>query len=515
MKKQIFKNLFSNYIGNFLSMLLGILIIPFLIGKLGKEAFGISVLAESIIAFFQIFAFSIRMALARHAAIALATGNKNDFNEYLATGRFILNIAATCTFIVGSIMSLFFSRLFNVPAELFYQAQALFLMIVVAFSITIPNVIYWSVLYAHQRFDLINYSNFGGMILRAIAIFILFNILPSAWQNLVTYGVIYLVMTWGQNYIIYFWHKEVIPDLKINIRDRNAQKYKELVSFGGYSSIAGVAAIIYESAMNVVINLLWGPAFNALYSVSIKIPSVLKRLLLTPASSLSPTFAAYAGTNDYDRLRKLFLLYSKAINLVVIPVALLLMVFAKPIFQAWLGPDFASAAEIMPLFLVASILSVPTSICNCVNNAFGKIRIPAWITLVSSIISISLGILLGFNLGYGLPGIAIAAIILNSITFAVCMPIYSCKLAGIPSREYFTETLIKPLFLVVITWGLFSYALLSSFVRINLSVVFIFFLIPIYALISYKFVLNTSEKIAIKDLVTPFYRKLFCAEKIC
>ncbi|MBI4309439.1 MAG: hypothetical protein HY591_03810, partial [Candidatus Omnitrophica bacterium] len=175
MKNQIMKNIFSNYFVNFLQMTVGILVIPFLITKLGKGAFGLMVLAEAIIAIFEVAAFSVRVALARNATFALAQGDKTGFINHLSCGRRILFACGALILVLGSTLSFFFPNIFQVPAELHQQSKLLFLLLTVAFFITIPNMVYWSVLYARQRFDLINLASSAAITLRAAAIFTLYS----------------------------------------------------------------------------------------------------------------------------------------------------------------------------------------------------------------------------------------------------------------------------------------------------------------------------------------------------
>src|SRR5690349_15659874 len=100
MKKQIVKNVFSNYAVAGLTMVIGFLLIPFLIHKLGKDAYGLIALAEATIVFFEIITVSVRTALSRHVTFSLAQERREEFLEYLATGRTILFGSATIVFVV-------------------------------------------------------------------------------------------------------------------------------------------------------------------------------------------------------------------------------------------------------------------------------------------------------------------------------------------------------------------------------------------------------------------------------
>ena len=498
MKKQIIKNLFSNYLGTFISMLLGILIVPFLIFKLNKDAFGISILAESIISFFQVFTFSLRIALSRNATIAISKKDTPAFIEYLSTGKYILNIVAVFTLIGGLILSYFFPILFNIPDHLKFQSQILFALIIISFSASIPNIIYWSVLYAHQRFDLINYSNFGGMILRAVFIFFLFNILPAQYINLITYGIIYFIMTLGQNILVFIWHKKIHSSLKISSKITNKNKIKEVLAFTSQLLMGNIGTIISDVSINIIVNILLGPVFNTIYSISTKFPALIKRLFLDPTASLSPTFTHLVSIKDDVRLKMLFFMYSKLLNIMIFAVSVILIVYSKLIILTWVGGDFITSAELMPYFIVATALIIPSTICSTVNTSLGKVKFPALIVLSSSAITILLNLILIIKFNLGLKGIAVSSIIISLCVFSILIPKYTCSLLEIPLLEYCYETLFKPLFLAAILGFLTFYVSNQSHLLIFVTVSG---LTAVYALLSYYICFTKNEKETLLTLI--------------
>lgn len=372
-----------------------------------------------------------------------------------------------------------------------------------------PNMVYWAALYANQRFDLINYSNFGGLILRAVSIFVLFKILPPSKYNLVLYGVIYFLMVFGQNIIIYIWCKRLIPNFIILKSDKSSDKIKELISFGGYASLSGIAASLYETVMNIAINMYMGPSINAIYSISIKIPAIVKRIFLDPAVSLAPTFAALVASNDKDRLINLFVFYSKVINMIVFPLGFILTILSSQIIFYWVGTDFEASAQAMPLFLGAVLLSLPLSICNGINNAFGNIKTVALVNFMSSLVNVGLGLYLAFKLDLGIKGIGLSAIILNALTYSIFMPIYACKSIEMSIATYWTQTLVKPLILTIVTFGI-SY-LIYTVIFTDLELVPLlgsFILVScVYLFFTYVILFSPTEKNSLHQIKNSALKK--------
>jgi membrane protein EpsK len=505
MKQQIIKNLSSNYLITILGMILSFFLIPFLIKKLGKEAFGLVVLAESTIAFFEILTISIRMALSRYAAFYLAKNNKEEFVEYLSTGRSILLIAAIIVVITGSFLSYYFPQIFKVPNNLNNQSRVLFLLITSAFTIGIPNIIYWSVLYAKQRFDLINISYSTGIVLRAVLIFIAFSFLPQTWVSLVTYGFIYISMILAQNGLVFYWHKRVMPGLEIGIKYFKQSKVKEIISFSIDTSIGRVSSLLYDEIMNILTNLLWGAGFNAIYAVSLKIPTLIKRLFLEPTWTLTPAFTELVAKKENERLENLFFMYSKIVAIIIMPICFIIICFSRQIISCWVGRDFELSWKIMPIHVLSLIVIIPFGVSNCLTNAFAKVKIPSRISFLFGIVNVGLGLFLAKGLAWGLYGLAIASAVSNILNSSLFISYYSCQIAKISLTKFWTESFVKPFIMASIILGS-SLFFVSYEKQFQLSAVLLIdlFFISIYFFLSYRFIFNPMEKKHVNETIESF-----------
>jgi len=453
MKSQILKNIFSNYVARVIGMLLGFLIIPFLIRKLGTEAYGLVVLAESTIAVVEIVTISVRMALSRHATYSLSQNKTDEFVEYLSTGRVLLYFSAAITLTAGFLVSFYFPDLFRVPAAFETQSKVLFFLITTGFVITVPNTVYWSVLYAKQRFDLINLCNSFGLIARAFCLFALFSFLPQRYVSLPVYGLVYLLMQAIENYFVFFMHKRLMPGLRLSAKRFKKEKVREILSFSFHTSLSRLSLALPGSIVNIIVNLFWGPAYNAIYSVSMKFPMMMRRMFSEATWSLTPTFTDLAARKDRERLEALFFMYSKAVSIVTMPLSLVLILLARPLIRLWVGEDFEMAGRLLPIMAFPLLFSIPFSVCACLNNAYAKVKWPSLMGVVSTVFSLSVGSLLALKFGMELFGFAIASCVSALLYMTFFTPFYACRIAGIPVRRYLVESLIKPLSWALVGFG--------------------------------------------------------------
>jgi O-antigen/teichoic acid export membrane protein len=453
MKQQIIKNVFSNYLLTGIGMVLAFFLVPFLIRKLGHEGFGVTVVAEGLILLFYVFVYAVRISVSRYVTLSLSQKKMDDCFLYLSTGKKILNVLMIWSFGAGIIVAIFFPIFFRVPNGLQQQSQAMFLLIVIAFVLSIPNVLYWSVLYGYHRFDLINFSTAGGSILRAAVIFILYSFLAGGWASLATYGVVYFVTTMGQNYIVYRWAKSLMPSCARIGPEYDRPKAKEILSYTRYTVLSTMSGTLYNSVMPVIINIFCGPTANTVYGVASRIPSVLKSIFLEPAWSLIPTCTHYVAQNERGKVEKLFFMYSKAVLVVLCPIIFSVAVSSKMILHWWVGEGFGPAISVMMILAVSALLSSFSYLCTVVTNAYGKIQWPTFVGIISAVASIGLGAFLAFFFKMGLPGLAIGSLLVTFAGSFLFSPIFTCHILKTDVRKYLMESFFVPMFLTLLSFG--------------------------------------------------------------
>lgn len=511
MKNLIIKNLTSNYLLSLVGMALGFFLVPFLIVKLGKEAFGLIILAEMITGFFEIVTVSVRIALSRHATFALSKNKMDDFVEYLSTGRMILFVSSAFVLLLGSVISLNFPYLFKVPPEYFSQSRILFLTITLAIAFSIPNAASWSVLYAKQRFDLINIASSLGVVIRAVCLFVYFSVAPRRYVTLVAYGMIYLMMIVVQNVMIYFFHKRLMPGVRFSRKYFRRSKVREILSFSVHTSISRASSLLYQETAHIIINVYWGPAFNAIYAIAMKFPTLMSRLFSEPSWTLMPTFTDLVARGDHERFERLFFMYSKMLAIVTFPFCFALIFFSRPLVYAWVGPDFAMAANLMVIIVAQQLIGIPFSMTGCVFNAYGKVKIPSFVSLAMGILNVILCLLLGVTFHMKLYGIALSGIIVATFCGEGFYPSYVCRVAGFSLRRYWMESMIKPFLMCVpvVGGGILFLKIAESTLRLSPLMFFVIIMTTgIHYVLSYYILLSALEKKNIHEILQMVSGKL-------
>ena len=120
------------------------------------------------------------------------------------------------------------------------------------------------------------------------------------------------------------------------VRYWSALLFKELFSYIGWSLIGNLAWTFNSQGMNILINMFFGPVFNATRGIASSVESAVSSFLynfITPA--VPPIIKAYAP-GDIDEMIRLSLRSSKLGFLLFMCLSLPLISVMNPILKLWL-----------------------------------------------------------------------------------------------------------------------------------------------------------------------------------
>src|SRR6476646_5262171 len=88
-KIEIVKNVASGWFGFVVNVATGLLLSPYILHRLGDDAFGLWVLVFAITGYYGLFDFGIRSSVIRYVARYRAVDNQEDLSSLVNTALFI------------------------------------------------------------------------------------------------------------------------------------------------------------------------------------------------------------------------------------------------------------------------------------------------------------------------------------------------------------------------------------------------------------------------------------------
>src|SRR5258708_37975761 len=116
-KLQIIKNVGSSWFSLGVNILVGVLLSPFILHRLGDTAFGIWVLIFSFTGYYGIFDFGIRSSIIRYVSKYMATRDVDEVSGLINTAMFTYTCVGVLSLLITLVGCLCVDRFFRIEPE--------------------------------------------------------------------------------------------------------------------------------------------------------------------------------------------------------------------------------------------------------------------------------------------------------------------------------------------------------------------------------------------------------------
>src|SRR5919109_1816707 len=169
-KVEILKNVGSSWFALGVNVLVGIFLSPYILHRLGDEAFGLWVLIFSVTGYYGLFDLGIRSSIVRYVAKYSATNDYEELTRLINTAMASYGGVGMLALLVTFIGAFYVASIFKVPANFLTTARLLFLVVGTAVSLGFPLGVFGGILEGLQRFYLLNFTSVSSTLLRALLI---------------------------------------------------------------------------------------------------------------------------------------------------------------------------------------------------------------------------------------------------------------------------------------------------------------------------------------------------------
>jgi len=479
-------NTLLNLIGFILPLFVGIVTIPFIIRGLGTHRFGILSLAWAVLIYLSLFDLGLGRATIKFISESLGNKEYKKIPSIFWTSLLFNSLLG----IVGGIAlavstPILINNIFNIPSYLLREAQTSFLILAALVPAVVSSTSLRGVLEGAQRFDLVNIVKASSSALNFLipALAIPFGLhLPEIIFFL-------LVARIGTASIYLIFCFKVFPALRKNI-SLEKKLVRPLFTFGGWVTVSNVTGPILIYLDRFLIGSLLTIAAVTFYTAPYEIVS---RLWIFPTSLMMSLFPAFSslGNNHKEKLGNIYAYGLKYLLLVMGPLILIFVLFAKDILNLWIGAEFALKStlvlQILGIYvLISSLAYIPFTLIQGV----GRPDIPAKFHLLELPIFIVIAWLLIKK--FGIVGAALATsfrIIMDAILlFGASWKLVPSTFPAL-ARNRIVRTIIALLGLTSI-----SISLVILFNRLLNQIIALGVIISFFIVVVWNFILDSEEK---------------------
>jgi O-antigen/teichoic acid export membrane protein len=441
LKRDILKNVGSSWFSLGINVVLGFFISPYILHSLGDAAFGIWVLIFSVTGYYGIFDLGIRSSVIRYIAKYTAVQDKEGLAKFFNTILAAYTCIALATAVVTLALSFFVGSIFHIQPNFLHTARLLFLMVGLSVALGFPLGIYAGILEGLQRFYLLNFTNVGGLLVRAALTILALR----RGYGLLTVGLITVLLPLLVSVLRAILVTRILP-IPVSPKYLDRSVFKEMSNYSGTTFIIQMAYQLRFKTDAMVIGTFLNSSAITTFSIGGRLVDYAGQVVSSMAQIFVPMASQSDAKGDMGKLRKLFVAGNRACGLIIFPVSLILIILGKTVIEAWVGAKYvADSYPIMLIVLIPTTLVLAQGASPRILFGMARHQTLAWVASMEGIANLILSIVLVQRLG--VIGDAIGTAIPLSFTAVYFTPRFLAGQLKMKQTTFLREAYTLPILL--------------------------------------------------------------------
>jgi O-antigen/teichoic acid export membrane protein len=430
----------SNYAGKITTLGVGFLLTPFMLHRLGPAPFGLWVILGAIAGYSSLGDLGISGAVVRYVAELRAKQEFEHVRRLVATALWAgLFLGATAIAVGIALASMIPRLLAFAPSE-----RGIAAAIVAAggamFGAAIFSRITQAVLQGLQRFDLLNLLNVANALsftVAAIALILIHaGVVGLAFASVATTLLMQPLAFWCL--------RHAAPELRLGWRGANRSDLRLMLPYSA-SFVADQAAWRLKTETDeLVIGLILSVAAATPYALARRLSLLVQSLADQFLAVLVPLAAELHADADRQRMRTLFIASTRITLAISLPLGMLLIIFARPVLAAWVGPEYVRYAHLVVILTLVTLIDLSTWPAGGILKVMARYRLILIGSTVTALANLALSIALATRLG--VTGVALGTLIPGAFESLVVVLPYAMRVLGVDSRAA-ARLIVRPVLL--------------------------------------------------------------------
>jgi O-antigen/teichoic acid export membrane protein len=449
--RQAVKNVSATWLGLLVHAVVGFLLAPFILHRLGDEAFSLWVLVFALTGYYGLLDLGIRSSIVNYTARFAATKDDGQLSRFLSTSLGFYAIVAVIVLLLTGTGFFYLQNLFRIPPTLVRSARLLFLLAGVSAALTFPLNSFAGVLEGLQKYSWLQLSNIGVTLLRALLVVI-------ALRNgggLLTVGIIFLTMNLLTYLIFTGMALHVLP-IRLSLGQVERKAFLDMVSYGVFAFAIVLAEKLRFQSDAMVIGAFLPAAAITFFFVGSRLVEYSSYAVRSMSQIFTPMSSQFHAVGDLVRLQRAFTAGNRACALIIFPLCVTLLILGKSIIEAWVGAKYVTSYSVLVLLLVPRSIYLAQSTSNKILLGMGQHRILAFVLLLEGGVNLALSLFLVRR--FGIIGVALGTAIPLACTSIFFLPRHACRVLDMPLGTFLNRAYWLPFLLCLPLAGVLLFA---------------------------------------------------------
>jgi O-antigen/teichoic acid export membrane protein len=484
------------------NVVVGFLLMPYVVSRLGDRHFGLWALMASLTGYYSLLDLGVSQAVSRYVAQAIGGGRREDISGVVTNALALLCGLAIVSLLVTGALLAFLPVL--APADILTPARTLLLIVGLEFAVTLPLRAYHGILAANLRFDALSVIEACRSILRAVLIYVLLSRHPAP-----AVGVLLVAVTTSGASILRYTAilllvLRLYPESRVSRRQLSADGVRKMFHFSKYVILAQLGDLARFRVGALIISGTLGLARLTMYSIAVRIVDFFVQIITAATGAVRPLFSRYEGAGDLNAIREKYLTALRFSSILSVSLGAAIVLLGREFIIWWMSPDYVQAYPVLVILTVGFTAALAQSVGIGVLQSVEKHNIYALLNILEGTANVLLALLLIVVFKLDIVGAALGAAIPMLISKACFQPVVVCRAIQLPIRRL-ADALWFPLLFVLGYFAAVSLLLhrllpLGSFLQ-QLAL-FVLLSLPL-PLSLYAFVLRQEERSLLRSLIRP------------
>jgi O-antigen/teichoic acid export membrane protein len=353
--KQFGRNVTATIIARMVNMARGVCLVPFLLSRIGLEAYGIWTTIFILVTYVGLTTMGVSNVYIKYVAEFHAKREYDKANALLSTGLAVTIPLCAVLFFCFFFGWNWFAPWLHLPPAHASDGKEAVLIVLGVFLSSIAFNAFGDMLTGTQQIASTQVFQIVGILVE----FVLIVWWVSIGRGIRGLAEAYLVRTVINDGLTWWWAHRTIKWLRLSPRRVQRESLRYVVHFGGLVQLQSMLGIFQVSVDRLAALTLINASAAGLLDVAKKWPTSVSSVPTAFFAALLPAASHVDAASDRSKwrgnLQALYLSGARYSNLCTAAFASAMAFWSVPIMHVWLGPALPMRDSLIPLFVIFSI----------------------------------------------------------------------------------------------------------------------------------------------------------------
>lgn len=430
------KNIVFTWGGFIGSVIYGFFMTPLIVRSLGDTSYGLWNLVATCFGYMALLDFGIQTAVNRYVAKYRGQADQTGINGIYTNAFALYSCIGFVAAIVGIVLALNVERIFVIPISEAPTVRTVMLIMAFYTALEFPANVYGSILYAHQRFDLLNGGAAAALCVQAACLLIVFRYAA----DLLGFSATIVACGLAKYTFQVVMSHRIAPGLSLKIALVSPSTLKMMAKFSAVSFLTMLTGYLMLKSDNIVIGMYLPPQAITIYSIGFMLSEYSFEIVNSMSKTFTPIFSDFESRGESDRIKSLVYVACRASVAIGVPLISVAIVVGKDFIGLWMGPGYEESYRIMVILMAGRALGFANRPLISMLYGIGKHYLGLYTAVCEACLKLGLSVILIRKLG--VEGVAFGTAI-PMVLGGLIFPFIVCRGIGIEFRGWLKEVAVR------------------------------------------------------------------------